>query len=1433
METTEQILAAVRHIIVVLALLLVCGGTVARAEQIVGGSITTPTTWRAVDSPFLATADVVVDAGATLNVEAGAVVRFQSGIRLRVVNGALRVSGTAAVPVLFTSWKDAPAGTPAAGDWGGLEFSDFTRDADTIMEYLTVRYGATTTLVAASPTFNHCTFENNSGYALATDLASYPHGVGNSALNNTVNAIKVPAGEMTSSGSWDLTGIPYFLEGELSIGLAPRISAISPIDMEQGSTVAAVISGTRLAGAKSVIFTDPGVTAVVKPGGTDTALPVDITISQSTSFGAVGYSAQVSAGVSVAPSGINIVPPVPRITTLTPDRLYVSQPPTTIDITGANFISSSQVFLDGVGLVTTYVSETLVRGTIPTQLISGSKSVQVKNPDPRYSGSFIVSPVKPFLVDIPSLVLSPATLGVRQKETGNLTASIPFAAPVGGVTITMASASPAALTVPATVTIPAGEVSAVVTVAAPDTLLNRETTVLVSASQNNWLGASATVTVRPEPTVNLTPTTVLYGQGSSFFLTVSLTDPAPVGGLVVNLSATPATVVSVPASVTIPAGATQVQVTIMNTGAGSATITATPATGSGYSVGDGCTVTVKPVQTYTIGPMLSAPVGVRVGTPTPPVTPPIPITSLVSRPVGISMGAMVTGLEPDRAVLGTQNLVVRIKGFGLAGVTDSIIQPDTGITIKPNSLTVAPDGSFVEVTIDIASDAPVAPRVVSLKTNSGTVPSASPSANRFQVTYPQPQLWSLLPNNGVIGSTFTLQVNGRNLFNASSITFEPPEGITVGSSISVSSDGAVVSVPIAIDVAAVSGKRVVRITTPGGISTAVMNVGNAFTVTPVAGALYTPVVSTQVGVMVPVTTSTQVSSTYSPIISPPLGIAVGPVMTGMTPSSGAIGAVDLRVRLTGNGLTDVNSLSFNPATGITITPGSLTVAADGSYVEAVIGIASDAPLTARTVLLKTPASVVPSGMAGVNIFRVTLPQPQLLGIAPIRREAGSTFTLSLSGLLLSGASQVSFIPPDGITVVNPPTVSSDGAVATVAVNIVANAPTTQRVVTITTPGGTTSENPSAANTFTVTSTAGATYSPILSSLVGVNVAVSPPATSRTVGYGPVVSRATGVFVPSPPPPTTTNRSYGPILSRPVGIIVGSAVSSITPTRLEPGATATVTMTGFGLDRVTSLTVAPATGITVGIPVPSSDGLSVAVQIAAAPNVSREPRVLLPMTASGPVYPSVAGSTVFFVGPRPSIVSISPILQTVGNTFTLTINGTNLGASSSVRFEPSDGILVANPPTINAAGTQATVAVVIDGMTAGGQRVVVVDGPYGASDNISGANNTFTISRPVVLVPTTTRLAKDTKTVPSAEINPGGRSTSGLLLFADLFMPGISAGRQIHVSTPSATPLPAPTSTTDISVRSFARSDDRAPLLMASMITHGYRGPPLPIVKHTF
>src|SRR5947209_7005172 len=140
-----------------------------------------------------------------------------------------------------------------------------------------------------------------------------------------------------------------------------------------------------------------------------------------------------------------------------------------------------------------------------------------------------------------------------------------LSAPVctGDVVVALSSSNTSVATVPASVTVPGNATSATFTVSTSP--VSTTTSVTISGSYNGTtLSASLTITPPPPTLTSLTlnPTTVTGGPLGSSTGRVTLSAPAPSGGVVVSLSSSNPSVASVPASVFIPAGATSATFTV-------------------------------------------------------------------------------------------------------------------------------------------------------------------------------------------------------------------------------------------------------------------------------------------------------------------------------------------------------------------------------------------------------------------------------------------------------------------------------------------------------------------------------------------------------------------------------------------------------------------------------------------------------------------------------------------------------------------------------------------------------------------------------------------------------------------------------------------------------------------------------------------------------
>ena len=154
---------------------LFAAAEVASAQTTIAGGNVINQTWTVAGSPYTVQGDVIVPAGAFLNIQAGVDVRFTASDALAanadparvelIVRGDLNVTGSAGAPVRFR----ASSGT-AAGTWYGIVVEATATSAsvtNAIVEHAIT--GLRTSLAGASITDS--TFQNNSqiGVRLISD----------------------------------------------------------------------------------------------------------------------------------------------------------------------------------------------------------------------------------------------------------------------------------------------------------------------------------------------------------------------------------------------------------------------------------------------------------------------------------------------------------------------------------------------------------------------------------------------------------------------------------------------------------------------------------------------------------------------------------------------------------------------------------------------------------------------------------------------------------------------------------------------------------------------------------------------------------------------------------------------------------------------------------------------------------------------------------------------------------------------------------------------------------------------------------------------------------------------------------------------------------------------------------------------------------------
>jgi len=272
------------------------------------------------------------------------------------------------------------------------------------------------------------------------------------------------------------------------------------------------------------------------------------------------------------------------------------------------------------------------------------------------------------------------------------------------------------------------------------------------------------------------------------------------------------------------------------------------------------------------------------------------------------------------------------------------------------------------------------------------------------------------------------------------------------------------------------------VTTAAGDSSPVQAAGNMIRVATQLGATYANIASPAVGVVIGSATpapvnvdgtlasaavgvvipSTPVTSTVTgTVATTQVGVVVGTVAQTMAPTGWLQGASGT-LTVTGIGLGAVTTASAVPATGILL--GAPVASPDGSSLTMSIAVAPNAAQGLRELRL---------GTAGNGRLSFSRPEaasfgigslPSISSVSPIVFEQGKGVNLVVRGSNLSGVA-----PDSGVRAAADITWSQDalGELLSVPVMIDSGAPLGSRVVRLEVFGGSTSADPSPANTITV------------------------------------------------------------------------------------------------------------------------------------------------------------------------------------------------------------------------------------------------------------------------------------------------------------------------------------------------------------------------------
>ena len=359
---------------------------------------------------------------------------------------------------------------------------------------------------------------------------------------------------------------------------------------------------------------------------------------------------------------------------------------------------------------------------------------------------------------VSGLSMNPVDLVGGASSTGTVTLSA--AAPSGGAVVTLSKAfsngSPGTVpvTIPASVTVPAGQTSASFPIATSS--VTATTNVRITAAFNGSTFA-ADMTLFP-----LLSYVMFNGNapgGTPATGTVGLGAPAPSGGLVVTLSSGNTSLVTVPASVTVPAGQTTVNFT----------------------------ANTQPV-TQTTGVVVTASSGGTTVSTTLFLVVSTAVSSVTLTPSTVTGGVSSTGTVTLQSAAPTGNAVV------------SLASSNTVLATVPFSVTVPAGQTSTTFTVNTAQVTAVSTVVISA-TYQNVTKSATLTLNPSGATGPTLSAVSVNPTSVVGGNSSTGTVT---------MTAAAPAG---GAAVSLSDNSAAATVPASVTVPAGATSATFTVTT--------------------------------------------------------------------------------------------------------------------------------------------------------------------------------------------------------------------------------------------------------------------------------------------------------------------------------------------------------------------------------------------------------------------------------------------------------------------------------------------------------------------------------------------------------------------------------------------------------------------------------------------
>jgi putative flippase GtrA len=326
-----------------------------------------------------------------------------------------------------------------------------------------------------------------------------------------------------------------------------------------------------------------------------------------------------------------------------------------------------------------------------------------------------------------TITLTPDPLNL-ELAPGKMTVTIGTPAPAGGLDITVVNSDAAVAEAPASVHIGEGSKTAVITV----TPLKPGSTIIM-ATLTGYRPGFGTVNVS-QPSLALSLASGNVGLTRTLSGTVTLSSPAPSGGITVTLSSDPGGVVSFDSpSLTVPAGELSAGFLVTGVAEGGATITAAaPLYGAATAHVDVRSLgAILLASGVTVGPGRTANLGVTLASPAPIGGATIELTSsdtsklIVTRTIEIAQGQTAPATPAQVTGVSFGSAVVTASSPGFAGDSKTVEVKAT-LSFSPQTFTLGVGGSR-NVVLSLSSTAPSGGLAVSLASDHPNVASIPPS----------------------------------------------------------------------------------------------------------------------------------------------------------------------------------------------------------------------------------------------------------------------------------------------------------------------------------------------------------------------------------------------------------------------------------------------------------------------------------------------------------------------------------------------------------------------------------------------------------------------------------------------------------------------------------------------------------------------------------